>query len=493
MSFIDISKMKKEFNMRLRNNKKNYSKEMKKGKLLLALLGCLLLVACQKGTKSEEQRTDVWDSTLTTVSDRIGNIEAVDVELEGNSDENLTTISVLGREKLMIETERIYGTESDLGYLDNRFIPEEIDIILNAIEGTWIVDEYVGFIPYENSIWSEEEGTEEEKRKKYDDDREQAKTHLPDFSFQIKSYNSENPTDCSQYIYVYNDNESYASPMSVALSMQEEDGYSGFINRTIQGSDISKFNGYPVIYIDFFSIFCSQEGRVTYEPTTLILASDGSFLLLKDGAFYSLKNSIQGTIMSGDFSCLEDTDWERMQESYEREINLYEWCQLDLNSDGIEDLILQEKNTVDEDSNQHRILGIFGCGKDEARCVLWDDVYMGDFSFCGSTGELMHYYYSFGGMVDIEGYEHYYYDMEWNKVIDYRLLIYDVNSPEGYDYPTKWFEAHPDMQEEGIYYRRYEGACTSEDTEGEVLTLEELKEIYETEMGMEMYSFRYVR
>ena len=207
----------------------------------------------------------------------------------------------------------------------------------------------------------------------------------------------------------------------------------------------------------------------------------------------NLDNSIQGTIMSGDFSCLEDTDWERMQEIYEREIDLYEWHQLDLNSDGIEDLILQEKRTADEDSNQHRILGIFGCEKDEARCVLWDDVYMGNFSFCGPTGELMHRYYSFGGMVDTEGFEHYYYDKDWNKIIDYQLVIWEVNSPEGYDYPTKWFEAHPDMQEEGIYYRRYEGAYTGEDTEGEVLTLEELKEIYETEMGMEMYSSDYIR
>ena len=98
----------------------------------------------------------------------------------------------------------------------------------------------------------------------------------------------------------------------------------------------------------------------------------------------------------------------------------------------------------------------------------------------------MDYYCSFGTMVDVEGYEHYYYDSEWNKVTDYRLLIWYVNSPDGYDYPTEWFEAHPDMQEEGIYYRRYEGADTGEDVEGEALTLEELKEIYRTEMGMEI-------
>lgn len=186
--------------------------------------------------------------------------------------------------------------------------------------------------------------------------------------------------------------------------------------------------------------------------------------------------------MSGDFSCMEDEDWEEMQKSYERQSDVFEWRQLDLNGDGIEDLILQEKNTVHEGSNQHRILGIFACGEDEARCVLWDDVYMGNFSFCGPTGELMEYYYSFGTMVDLEGYRHYYYDMEWNEITDYNLLIWYVDDPEGYTYPTEWFEAHPDMQEKGTYYRKYKG----EDVEGEALTLEGLKEIFRTEMGMEI-------
>ena len=204
----------------------------------------------------------------------------------------------------------------------------------------------------------------------------------------------------------------------------------------------------------------------------------------------TIRNSIQDQIMSGDFSCLTNESWESKQEVY-RNLEKFsaqglEWCQLDLNGDGIEDLILQEAETVTSDSEEKRIIGIFDCKRNEARCVLWDVNDSTEYYFCGITGELMHYYCSFGTMVDVEGYEHYYYDYEWNKVIDYRLLIWYVNSPDGYDYPTKWFEAHPDMQEEGIYYRRYEGAYTGEDVEGEALTMEELKEIYRTEMGMEI-------
>lgn len=489
--------------MNLRNNRNmKIHTWMKKGMFLLILSGCLILAGCQKETGLQEQHTDVPGSTIIAAADKIEytkvtgketvNAEEEDTKPEEDAHRSMLVISVLGKEELAIETERLYADKSRPGYLDNRFTSEEIDAILNTIEGAWSIDEYVGFAPYATVERWMGEGTYEEKRERYRETRERAEKNPPDFFFRVKSDSSAEPAVSSHYIYVYNDNKVYASPMSIVLSKQEEEKpYQGG-GRTIQGAGIP-MQSYPVIYIEFFAVSESEAGAVSYEPATLVLASDGSFLLLKDGAFYSLKNSIQGQLMSGDFSYLEDTDWERMQESYEREIDLYEWCQLDLNSDGIEDLILQEKSTADEDSNQHRILGIFGCGKDEARCVLWDDVYMGDFSFCGSTGELMHYYYSFGGMVDIEGYEHYYYDMEWNKVIDYRLLIYDVNSPEGYDYPTKWFEAHPDMQEEGIYYRRYEGAYTGEDTEGEVLTLEELKEIYETEMGMEMYSSRYVK
>lgn len=196
--------------------------------------------------------------------------------------------------------------------------------------------------------------------------------------------------------------------------------------------------------------------------------------------------TIQDAIMSGDFSCIEDSYRERVQNNYERRHDAYEWRRLDLNHDGIEDLILQEKETVTEDSNQHRILGIFACGETQAKCVLWDDVGMGYYAFCGVTGELMERYYSFGTMVDVEGFKHYFYDAEWNKVVDYSLVIWKVDGPDGYDYPAEWFEAHPDMQEEGIYYRKYEGADTGKAEAGEALTLEELKEVYRTEMGMEI-------
>ena len=80
----------------------------------------------------------------------------------------------------------------------------------------------------------------------------------------------------------------------------------------------------------------------------------------KEELTYSPKNSIQSEIMSGDFSCLTNENWEDRQKSYTigAENDFFEWLQVDLNEDGIEDLILQEKDTVGGNLDRHIICGI---------------------------------------------------------------------------------------------------------------------------------------
>lgn len=474
--------------MWLRNHKKEgLYVGLKKEKLLFVLIGCTLLVGCRKETKVEEQQTNISDNAITIETDKMEDTEVTD-----SPDEDVTIISVLGIEELIIENNRIYGDEAAVGCLDNRFTPEEIDTILNAIEGAWSVDEYVGFVPYETGTWPEEEGTEDEKREKYETAVEQAEENSPDFSFWVKNHNGEGSDNCGHYIYVHSDNKTYASPINIALSMQAEgDCYSEFINRTTQGAGVSQYYGYPVIYIEFFSVSCSEEGTVSYEPATLILASDGSFLLLKDDAFYSLTNSIQGTIMSGDFSCLEDEDWESMQKDYDwgmNELELYEWSQLDLNGDGIEDLILQRKKALK--GWEHKlILGIFVCEKDRARCILWDTADNSEYYFCGPTGELMYTASSYVPIVSKELYRHCYYDRDWNLITDFELVVCRIDAKEYIEeYPQQieeWKQENPDMAEDGIYYRKY----TEEGVE--ILTREEMENIYEMETGYEFQSVFY--
>ncbi len=470
--------------MWLRNNKgKKLYAGIRTGKLLLALSGCLLLAGCQKETESEEQQAAVSDN-VAAETDKAENTEIEDAETTDLPDKDVTVISVLGKVDLRIADSRIYDDESGYGYLDNRFTPEEMDTILNAIEGTWIVDEYVGFIPFEKSTWSEEKGTEEERQQKYDSAVERAENNLPDFFFRIKGYSDEEPVDGSHYIYVFNDNKSYVSPISAALCMQEKGlGYPGVENRTIQGSGIMEQPGYPVIYIEFLSISCDEQGALLYEPATLILASNGSFLLLKDGAFYSLKHSIQSQIMSGDFSCLTDEIWEDLQERYTKSADFFEWRQIDLNGDGIEDLILQEKKTSGLNDDIHIIRAIFACQKDEAELVLWDEVDYTEYYFCGPTGEIMYTAPSYGApILSFEPYAHCYFDRDWNQIRDYELVVYEIDMISYPESVEEWRQEHPDMAEDGIYYKKY-----SEKGE-EILTREELESIYEQETGAEFYS-----
>ena len=483
---------------------------MKTGKRLLILSICLLLFGCQNEATTEEQRTDLSDDAAIYEAEDTENVEGDD-----SSDEDVTIISILGKEELIIENERIYDDKAGLGQLNNLFTLDEINTILNTIKGTWKIDEYVGFVSYDmygrgkwidtgdNNAWINYEGDTEWPG--YMDDQKNAKANIPEFAISIKEYwfaNQGVKDTSNNYIFVSDDNgRRYDSPFSIVLSMKiADDDYPALINRSMVG--IGTGEEYPVIYIQFFSFDYSEEnGEVIYEPATLVLTSDGQFLLLKDGAFYSLKKDIPSEIMNGNFEHLNHEDWKGMQIYYRKmqgETYLT-WEQLDLNGDGIDDLILVDsfhagKITAENFySDVKRIVGIFTFEEDFANCVMWDDIDELEFSFYGTTGELMYYHRNEGTMVSEEMFEHYYYDQEWNKITDYRLLTGYVNSLEENDNLIQWFEIHPDIpQEEGIYYRKYVGEYTEKPELGEVLTYEELKEIYREEMGEECFSLHEV-
>ncbi len=378
---------------------------------------------------------------------------------------------------------------------------ETAEPILTSIEGVWEVDKYIGFIPfkiYESGMWDGNAGTEEERRAVYEEEKEQAVTELPDFYFEIR----ENDADAELYIYVTNDNRTYASPVNIVISdSAADDEYSLFVHRTVEGLDLSE--KYPLTYIEFNSFVCSEEeNKIIYEPATLILTADEQFLLLKDGAFYSLEHSMQIEIMSGDFSGMTDVEFrETVEQQYQwweesRAIEEMEWRQVDLNGDRIDDLILQEVQTVGE-SQQHRIVAIFACEGDNASCILWDLNDSTEYTFCGPTGELMYYVDGWGTSIGFASYRHCYYDREWNRLADYVLVVTVVDSSmdgsreEFLEYNSNWIEGHPDMAEDGYYYSRYEIDMESgEQKEREALTFEGFREIFEEVMGMEYYSFR---
>lgn len=426
---------------------------------LILIMYLMLLIGCGKDISPEEQpaegqRPDVSDNTVTTISE---NVEIND-------------------------------------------IPEAAESVLASIEGVWKADECTGYIPfeiYESGMWDRNAGTEEERMAVYEEDKERAVAELPDFYIKI----GENDADTEQYIYVTNDSRTYASPINIVVSNSAaDDEYSLFIHRTVEGLNLSE--KYPVTYIEFNSfVYLEEENKIIYEPATLILTDDGQFLLLKEGAFYSLEHTIQIEIMSGDFSSITHDDARQNMEDYYhrwKEIGEdMEWRLIDLNGDGTDDLILQEVRSVGQ-SQQHRIVAIIACEGDSASRILWDLNDFTEYTFCGPTGELMYYMDGWGMSIGFEAYRHWYFDREWNEIIDYELVGTVVDSSmdgsreEFLEYNSNWIESHPDMAEDGCYYSRYERDIESgEWKEREALTFEQFKKIFEDVMGMEYYGLSY--
>lgn len=460
----------------------------------IIVLSGILLTGCQKEAGVELQQADVEENAVVSEAETAeGADTGADADSNSEETEDVLQLSVLGKTELLMEYDRIYDKDGELRSLSNCFTSEETDMILDTVQGIWEIDACVGFVPYDIYIGSGRgiaEGREEEKQEKYERAVEAAKTDIPDFSFRIKVYNAagEEPGNGGQYIYVKKDGDTYASPVGIDLCMGEtDDAYLEFAGETLQGVETASDSGYPIICIRFFICsYSEKEGREYYEPATLILASDGQILLFKDGAFYLVKSSIQSEIMNGDFRRLGVSD--DFKEHIEKYYNLWkdrgipevEWQIIDLNGDGIEDLILQNKDTI---GIEKEIIGIFACEEDRAKCMEWDLNDMTEYSFCGSTGELMYTAPNYGGIVDNEPYVHYYYDKEWNKVEDYSFEIIRIDSGVvDEEYAEIWKEEHPDFAEDGIYYRKY--------TEGrvEVLTREQVEEIYETATGYELHS-----
>ena len=199
-------------------------------------------------------------------------------------------------------------------------------------------------------------------------------------------------------------------------------------------------------------------------------------------------DNIQAEIMSGNLEHLEEED-EKRRESIESGINndFYEleWRQIDLNGDGIDDLILQMVEPV-PDTSEQRIIAIFACYEDRAECIMIDLNDFTEYSFCGITGELMYTAPNYSGVISTEYYRHYHYDSDWNEITEYTLYAYRVDGTDTEPVSTWWEKRHPDMVENGCYYRRYdEDGNNSQHVE---LTFDEFKEIYETDTGFEFYS-----
>ena len=157
-------------------------------------------------------------------------------------------------------------------------------------------------------------------------------------------------------------------------------------------------------------------------------------------------------IKNGDFSYITEASVvskEVLECAYENMSQDTEWIMTDLNQDGEEDLIWQEKASI---STQKKILAVFDAAQN-GQCVFYDGMDAGEYFFI-TKEEVLIYYSQYFGIYDYVSYERFCYDKEWNierKDGLYAWYVYDSEEVLG------WFDDHDHsgMEENGIYYKTY--------------------------------------
>lgn len=124
-----------------------------------------------------------------------------------------------------------------------------------------------------------------------------------------------------------------------------------------------------------------------------------------------------------------------------------EWVQYDINRDGFDDLILQEKRTVGK--QRKRIIAIFSAHDSEMTCKLLDVSDVTEFFFLADNNNLI-YYYDEHYTHDVYIYRYIELDCEWNRQWIYDLHIYKVIDFD--EINSEWWKEHrSDITEKGIY------------------------------------------
>lgn len=164
------------------------------------------------------------------------------------------------------------------------------------------------------------------------------------------------------------------------------------------------------------------------------------------------RSRIEDEITNGNFSRLSENELVNIEEiewTYESECarGNIEWRKVDLNGDDICELIWVEKDSYSEE--RKRIVAIFTQGE-KKECVLWDVADYSEYFFLGNEGNLI-YYTQYFGVYNTVRFENYVYDENWNQQMVYALSVYEIYDISQMEW---WKDDHPDMKENGIYYRK---------------------------------------
>lgn len=161
------------------------------------------------------------------------------------------------------------------------------------------------------------------------------------------------------------------------------------------------------------------------------------------------ENHLVIQIKSGDFSGIEHSEIvseEELHNTYKNIAQDTEWLYIDINGDGVKDLIWQVKN---EQTIGKQVIGIFDIGEN-GKCVLWDVMDNGEFYFLTDKGDLV-YYSQYLGLYGYKSYRKYECDTLWNKKMVKELCAYNITDIDNILY---WMDEHDHsgMTEDGIYF-----------------------------------------
>ena len=163
-------------------------------------------------------------------------------------------------------------------------------------------------------------------------------------------------------------------------------------------------------------------------------------------------NGLIEQIKNGDFSSLtwvSDIELENLRIALENRDGM-EWLEHDINNDGMNELIYQEKDIRYEKTK--RIVAIFGFMNSDTRLVLLDVFDIPRHYFLSENGNIIYHNFSYGAWQH-DTYSHYIFDDELNRENDYGLELYNIYDLA--ELPDDWAKINLDMTEVGVYYNKY--------------------------------------
>ena len=223
----------------------------------------------------------------------------------------------------------------------------------------------------------------------------------------------------------------------------------------------------------------------------LFLMDDGKIILYSMGEYFLLdkgneKDEFDNITEMESFEEIINGDMSSLYQIKEEDRNFIkqlaqngdnEWSLCDINGDGKQELILQERQGELEGNIRH-IIAIFAETEEGVKRVLWDIFETGEF-YSFIDGRLIHYCYV-NGTYNADFYYRCIFDDDWEMREDRLFEILDVTSLDEYDFLSD--EMKKEIPSVGFYYRYVTYGENDRETAA-LLSEDEWRDMFKEEMG----------